>query len=201
MLRGKVVDIEGKPVAGAWFGADSWRGRRSIHFSVKTDKDGRFEWKNAPKDVVLYDVGKFGYMSSRHVPLTAMDREQVITIYPELVITGRVSDAGTGRPLPKFRLIRGQKYEGRNETDWAVNEAVDITGDRYTIRFSEPVGALLPPGRGTRLPDDRLARFPPHREEPEVRLCPQARHGAGVRSRSAPRWQARRGSGGRARHT
>ena len=112
LLRGKVVDIQGKPVAGAFFGADSWRGRRSIHFTIKTDKDGRFEWKSAPNDVVLYDTGKFGYMSSRHVPLTAADREQVITIYPELVITGRVSDAETGQPLPKFRLIRGQRYEG-----------------------------------------------------------------------------------------
>jgi beta-lactamase regulating signal transducer with metallopeptidase domain/peroxiredoxin len=143
VLRGKVVDIEGKPVTGAWFGADTWRGRRSIHLYVKTDKDGRFEWRNAPRDVVLYDTGKFGYMSSRHVPLTAADREHVVTLYPELVITGRVSDAQTGRPLPRFRLIRGQKYEGRTETDWAANEAVEITGDRYTIRFSEPWGSFF----------------------------------------------------------
>jgi hypothetical protein len=52
-LRGKVVDIEGKPVVGAFFGADTWRGHRSIDFRVDTDKDGRFEWKNAPKDVVI----------------------------------------------------------------------------------------------------------------------------------------------------
>ncbi len=96
VIRGKVVDIEGKPVAGAWFGAGTWRGHRSIHFHVKTEKDGRFEWKNAPKDVVLYSTGKFGYMSSRDVPLTAADREQVITLYPELVISGRVTDAETG---------------------------------------------------------------------------------------------------------
>ena len=143
LLRGKVVDIEGKPVAGAFFGAESWRRRRSIHFTAKTDKDGRIEWRSAPNDVVLYDTGKFGYMSSRHVPLTATGREQVITIYPELVITGRVTDAHTGQPLPRFRLIRGQKYAGRTETDWAVNEAVEITGDRYTIRFSEPWGVFF----------------------------------------------------------
>ena len=58
MLRGKVVDIEGKPVAGAFVGADTWRGHRSIEFRVDTDKDGRFEWRNAPKDVVLYDIFK-----------------------------------------------------------------------------------------------------------------------------------------------
>jgi beta-lactamase regulating signal transducer with metallopeptidase domain len=143
VLRCKVVDIEGKPVAGAFFGADSWRGRRSIHFTAKTDKDGRIEWRSAPNDVVLYHTGKIGYMSSRHVPLTATGREQVITIYPELVITGRVTDVHTGQPLPRFRLTRGQKYEGQTETDWAVNEAVDITGDRYTMRFSEPWGLFF----------------------------------------------------------
>jgi beta-lactamase regulating signal transducer with metallopeptidase domain/peroxiredoxin/protocatechuate 3,4-dioxygenase beta subunit len=143
VLRGKVVDIAGKPVAGAWFGAESWRGHQSIQFQVASDKDGRFEWKNAPRDVVLYATGKLGYMSSRHVPLIATDREQVVTLYPELVITGRVSDAETGRPLPRFRLIRGQRYEGRQETDWAVNEAVEITGGRYTTRSSEPWGPFF----------------------------------------------------------
>jgi beta-lactamase regulating signal transducer with metallopeptidase domain/thiol-disulfide isomerase/thioredoxin len=140
VVRGKVVDIQGQPVAGAFFGADTWRGHRSIHFRVDTDKDGRFEWKSAPKDVVLYDTGKFGYMSRRLVPLTATDREQVVTLYPHLVITGRVSDAETGRPLPKFRLIRGQRYGEPEETHWAENEAVEITGGRYTTRFSEPWG-------------------------------------------------------------
>ena len=106
VLRGKVVDIEGKPLAGAFFGADTWRGHRSLRLHIITDKDGRFEWRNAPKDVVLYDAGKAGYMSSRHVPLTADDRDHIITLHPELVVTGRVTDAQTGRPLPKFRLIR-----------------------------------------------------------------------------------------------
>ena len=112
VLRGKVVDIEGKPVAGRSSAPIRGAGAGRIHFRVETDKDGRFEWKNAPKDVVLYDTGKFGYMSSRHVPLTAADREQIITLYPELVITGRVTDAETGRPLPRFRLIRGQRTNG-----------------------------------------------------------------------------------------
>ena len=93
VLRCKVVDIAGKPVAGAFFGADTWRGHRSLGFHVTTDNNGRFEWKSAPKDVVLYDAGKRGYMSSRHVPLTAEDRDHIITLHPELMITGRVTDA------------------------------------------------------------------------------------------------------------
>ena len=112
VLRGKVVDIEGKPVAGAWFVASAWRGHKLIQFRVSTDRDGRLEWRSAPKDVVLYDAGKLGYMSSFDVPLIATGREQIVTLYPELVITGRVSDAETGGPLPRFRLIRGRGTKG-----------------------------------------------------------------------------------------
>jgi beta-lactamase regulating signal transducer with metallopeptidase domain/thiol-disulfide isomerase/thioredoxin len=137
-IRGKVVDIEGKPVAGAFFGLESWQGHRSIQFQVVTVQDGRFEWRSAPKDAMLFSAGKSGYMSSRNVPLTASDREQVITLYPELVITGRVTDAETGQPLPKFRLIRGNKHTDRDETHWAENEAVEIVGGRYATRFNEP---------------------------------------------------------------
>jgi beta-lactamase regulating signal transducer with metallopeptidase domain/thiol-disulfide isomerase/thioredoxin len=137
-IRGKVVDIEGKPVAGAFFGVDSWRGHRSIEFQLRTGKDGRFEWRSAPKDVALFSAGKTRYMSNRKFPLTASDREQVVTLNPELVITGRVTDAETGRPLPKFRLIRGNKHADPTEILWADNEAVEIVGGRYTTRFDEP---------------------------------------------------------------
>ena len=119
-------------------GSDTWRGHRSIRFRVVTDKDGRFEWKNAPKDEVLYDIFKGDYMRRRLIPLPATGREQTVILYPELVITGRVTDAATGRLLPKFRLIRGQTYEGRKDMYWALNEAVDITGGRYTTRFDMP---------------------------------------------------------------
>ncbi len=91
-----------------------------------------------PVTSCVYDAFKRGYMSSRQVPLTASDREQVITLHPELVITGRVTDAETGRPVPGFRLILGQKYPRRDETHWAENEAVEVAGGRYTTRFDEP---------------------------------------------------------------
>ena len=142
VVHGKVVDIEGEPVVGAFFGVESWRGHRSIHFQVNTGMEGRFEWRNSPNDVVFYSTWKFGYMSSRNNPLTAADREQIITLHPQIVITGRVIDAETGQPLPKFRLIQGYRIEGREEIYWAENESVENTGDRYMMRFDEPFEAL-----------------------------------------------------------
>src|SRR5262249_52523308 len=49
----------------------------------------------------------------------------------------------TGRPLPGFRLIRGQKFGGKDETHWAENEAVEVAGGRYTTRFSQTCDAFL----------------------------------------------------------
>ncbi len=58
VLRGRVVDVQGNPVAGTNVVADTWRGHRSIQFRAETDPQGRFEWRSAPKDVVLYDLFK-----------------------------------------------------------------------------------------------------------------------------------------------
>jgi hypothetical protein len=127
VLRVRVVDVRGQPVAGATFGPDTWRGHRSIHFRGETGPDGRLEWKSAPKDVVLYGIWKSGYMTGLAVPLTATGREQVVTLYPELIISGRVTHTETGRPLPNCRLFQGWRVEGRQETNWALNMAVDIS--------------------------------------------------------------------------
>ena len=47
-LRGRIVDVEGEPVAGAVIGADTWRKRRSLSFRATTGADGRFEWRRRP---------------------------------------------------------------------------------------------------------------------------------------------------------
>jgi hypothetical protein len=50
--------------------------------------------------------------------LTASQREQTVTLHPKLVIRGRVTDAETGRPVPKFRAVRGWKWRSRDDIDW-----------------------------------------------------------------------------------
>ncbi len=40
--------------------------------------------------------------------------------------------------MPSFRLIQGQKGWKPDKTNWAENEAVEITNGRYTTRFGEP---------------------------------------------------------------
>ena len=123
LLRVKVVDIQGEPIAGAFFEADTWRTHRSIHFRTETGPDGRVEWRSVPKDEVLYDIGKSEYMSIRHVALTASEREQTVILHPKLVISGRVTDAETGRLLPAFHVVQGQRFEKQARIDWSENAA------------------------------------------------------------------------------
>jgi beta-lactamase regulating signal transducer with metallopeptidase domain len=137
-VRGKVVDRQGNPVAGAMAAADTWRGHRSLDFRVDTDKDGRFEWRGAPADAVLFDFFKIGYMPRRLVSLTPDDAGQVVTLAPELVISGQVTDAETGRPVPTFRLVRGLMFPNNPRVTWTVQDAAQFTGGRYTIKHVEP---------------------------------------------------------------
>jgi beta-lactamase regulating signal transducer with metallopeptidase domain/protocatechuate 3,4-dioxygenase beta subunit len=143
LLRVRVVDIQGKPVAAVSIFADTWRGHRSIHFRAETGPDGRFEWRSAPKDVVLYDLLHEDYMRGRLVSLTASEREQTVILYPELLVTGRVTDAETGRPMPRFRVVKGWQSGWQDRIDWRENMAVDVSGGRYTASFKDPSEALF----------------------------------------------------------
>lgn len=142
-LRARVVDVKGNPVAGAFFAPDTWRGHRSIMYRKDTDADGRFEWRSAPPDEVLYDIGKQGYMSRRHVPLTAGDGVQTVTLYPLLVVSGRATDAETGGPLKEFRVVLGRRFAGRTEVYWSQAEGVAFRDGRYKVTFAEPSDALF----------------------------------------------------------
>ncbi len=141
-VRGRVVNIAGQPVAGAFVAADTWRGNRSIAFRVDTDKDGRFEWRSAPRDVVRYDIGREGYMASRQVALIASDREQSVILYPILTISGRVTDAVTGRPIETFRVVQGRPIVGGDRIHWSEDRGVDESGGKFRSEFDEPSPAL-----------------------------------------------------------
>ena len=56
---------------------------------------------------MLYDLLKQDYMPRRKTTLTASAGEQTLILYPELKIAGRVTDARTGQPVPRFRVVKG----------------------------------------------------------------------------------------------
>ena len=143
VLRGRVVDVDGKPIEGVVVAPDTWRGYRTLEHRMKTDDEGRFEWRGAPPDAVEYSVLKQGYMSKRDFVLVASEEEQAVTLYPELEIRGRVTDAVTGEAVPEFRIQRGQIQHNRETPYWTRDEGVLYKDGEYSYKFDEPMKGWL----------------------------------------------------------
>ncbi|MFA6959427.1 MAG: carboxypeptidase-like regulatory domain-containing protein [Opitutaceae bacterium] len=112
VLRGRVVDIKGKPCAGLNVGVDTWKNLRTLNFTTQTDDEGRFEWQGAPDEPVSYS---FGGCQNREflngLWLKAGADEQIVVMKPALRLNAKVIDAVTKLPIESFRLTSGRVYE------------------------------------------------------------------------------------------
>lgn len=143
LLHGRVVDVEGQPIEGALVAPDTWRGFRTLERRMITDAEGRFEWRGAPPDAVEYSILKQGHMAKRDFILIASEEEQVVTLYPELEIHGRVTDAVTGKPIPEFRIQRGHIQNNRETVYWTRDEGVLYKDGQYSYKIDEPMKGWL----------------------------------------------------------
>src|SRR5581483_4448388 len=91
-FRARVVDDVGKPVEGARFHPDTWRGERTFDAFLYTDKDGRVAWDAAPREQFLANVYKVGYIGLTQVPVKAGAGEVTFTLKRALEIRGLVVD-------------------------------------------------------------------------------------------------------------
>lgn len=137
-IKGRIIDSEGKPIAGAFVVADSWQGYRSLEWRVNTNAEGRFQWNDAPSDEVLFDMGETGYMYVRKYPMSPSYEEYVITMYPPLRVSGKVVDADTGERIDNFKLIHGIKWEDNDNIYWDRREIQTFTQGRYEINITQP---------------------------------------------------------------
>ena len=118
MLRGRVVDPEGKPIAGAHLIIPSYGKHKGVFFRKWTDAQGRFEWDSAPDEPVAFSIGAEGYVWTDPFPLTAGDKEAVIVLKPEVAVHLRVVDAETGKPIPQFAFQIGTAKPGTQDFRW-----------------------------------------------------------------------------------
>jgi hypothetical protein len=104
VLRGRVVDFQGKPVGGVTVGADTWRGRRPIRLHIFSAADGRLQWRSAPADVVLYDMGKQAYpRDARAVAGRPKDRPAPLSRWQQ-----DRRESSTTLPRPALRIPVGR---------------------------------------------------------------------------------------------
>jgi peroxiredoxin len=108
ILKGRVLDETGKPVAGAGVQMDR-ENLEPLEFdwSATTDSQGRFQWDSAPSGGHPYLITADGYNLRCEPDLVADGSEKTITIRKpngKTDVDGKVTDAATHAPLDKFTL-------------------------------------------------------------------------------------------------
>jgi hypothetical protein len=140
VLRGHVVDAQGKPCAGFAVMPDTWNKLRTLDHRMLTDTNGNFTWDGAPDEPVTFCIAAqgsdTGYISD--FPLQASDAVLTISMKPALHLTAKVVDAKTGQPIAKFHVTPGLIFAGNNPAypNWQAQDAKnEIQG---TFDWSSP---------------------------------------------------------------
>jgi uncharacterized GH25 family protein len=117
-MRLRVVDLFGKPVAKASVNITGWKGSESLQsvhnpnhpkipdtgIPKQTDSQGLWEWPSAPDDAVKLRIWSKGFSTS-DLEIAGGGPERIVTLKPDHRISGRVTDALTGKPIPAFTVI------------------------------------------------------------------------------------------------
>ena len=142
ILKLRAADEDGNPVPHADVWLDTFQNismeskepaAPQVEFQRQTDANGRLEWDEAPDGELKFTVSADGYMRGGDYKFRADGTEHVVTLQHGLTISGTVSDATTGRPIPKFRVIAGNpEYDQatrKTDVSWS-------TLDRYWLSFA-----------------------------------------------------------------
>ncbi|MHC4714570.1 MAG: carboxypeptidase regulatory-like domain-containing protein, partial [Planctomycetota bacterium] len=132
VLRGRVVTALGSAVEGASVSLSQWRGVQMLSWSARTDERGRFEWNDAPHDVVFLRASKDGFFSSS-AEVTAGEGETVIALNPKAVGKGTVTDAATGEPVDAFTITLGEEPATSDQLNWNHEETAEFRGGTYQL--------------------------------------------------------------------
>jgi Carboxypeptidase regulatory-like domain len=150
VIRGRLVDPKGKPLDGVNVQAMNWKGHSSLDWTTKTDAQGRFIWSSAPPEPVLLTLTRLGFTMISQREFQADTSETTVTMYPPLRVRGKVTDAGTGKPIEKFTVVQGNYYRSASRKR-ALSEIIlergdpwtEFNGGRYEVEFSHPQVAAV----------------------------------------------------------
>ena len=131
VIRGRVLDPAGLPVAEARVSAEQWRDKQTLQWTTRTDGEGRFDWDSAPTDPVMIYIYKESYLS-KSLTLTASGEEQVIRLAERPILAGRVVDAETKQPIDDFAVAVGRQYGGGSYS-WYNTRAFADSGGEFSM--------------------------------------------------------------------
>ena len=163
VVRGKVVDPEGKPVGGAGVtavlegGSDSTSAFRL--WTIAKD-DGSFELADSPADLFHLRGSKDGYLFNiGGVPVAPDKNDITIVIKPGPKLRGTVVDAATGTPVPEFIATLNFTSDSETPAQFGFNRHfIETKGKngRFELTHSQTINSLAQ--IGVWAPGYRLAR-------------------------------------------
>ncbi len=136
LLRLRLVDSQGQPVAAAKVGLEQWgEHRQKLKWSSESDADGRITWTSAPvaEELELYAV-KDGWCYSRELRFKADGNEHQVVMQRVLEIAGLVTDATTGRPISNVKAFPGY---GQGADAWQRIATRHGKDGGFVVRFEE----------------------------------------------------------------
>ncbi len=154
-FKGRVVDLEGKPIAGAFVDPDTWkRTYRCLGAYLWTDADGRFRWDDAPNDDLIVNVQKQGYVGVFQQQVAPTVEDIVFTVGACLPVHGTVRDAETknrvenatlefGAVDPKTGTVANWSSPPQLGSSTGISRGtlrvnLPVTADSYKIRIQSP---------------------------------------------------------------
>ncbi len=130
----RVVDNEGKPVAGALTVVKPLPENSRYSIWLKdTDKQGEFKVPNIPKNDIKLSILKSGYIAVRDFVVGPSENEVLIRMNPALRVQGMVMDAQSDKPIPNFEISAVIESGGRSRT----SDPVTFAEGKYELTFDE----------------------------------------------------------------
>jgi thiol-disulfide isomerase/thioredoxin/protocatechuate 3,4-dioxygenase beta subunit len=146
VVRGRVVDAAGKPLADAEVSYDGLANRngmssgRTIEWKTKTDMDGEFAWDSAPAEPVRLTITKSGYMALEWQTVqTDTTNAATFTLGSPLTVKGSVTDTDSGEPLAKFTITPGWPEGGGDGARLEKQRSSAGKDGHYEVHFDSPI--------------------------------------------------------------
>ncbi len=146
-VRVRVVDEKGNPIPKARIFFQEWRQSRFGYFEFDhvnqyADENGVWVWDEAPHDEFKADICRPGGMQLSERSLIAREEEYVFTPPKALIVSGRVIDAKTKKPIPKFRVTPGIRLSDSDpQMHWMPRDGFDAVDGKYEVRFTRDLPA------------------------------------------------------------
>jgi RNA polymerase sigma factor (sigma-70 family) len=147
-LKVRLVDESGQGLSDVRLFLYQWWGSRGTlgqSLPQRTGADGRLQWLSPPKGELELQFGKAGYRYSFTNKFAADGEEHTIVLHPVATVTGSVTDAETGTPVPNFQLTKGhsQPWNPADQTPiWDLRSKAGSNGFYKIVIEEEQVPYL-----------------------------------------------------------